>query len=56
MKLFLLVFLICELMSIAGRLIWLAKGEFPERTARSTVGDLAFALVFILWGAALLSR
>ena len=42
--------------SITGKLIWLAKGEFPRRTPTSEAADVSFNLALLVWAAVLIAR
>lgn len=55
MKAFLLTFLVLAALSVIGRAIWLARGEFPRRTPRETAMDLIFDVAMICWAVFLLA-
>lgn len=55
MKAFLWTFLVVAVLSVRGRAIWLARGEFPCRTTRETTVDLIFDVAMICWGIFLLA-
>jgi len=44
------------LVSIFGKLIWLSKNEFPERSAQSEAFDLGCGIVMIIWASILIAR
>ncbi|MDR3004072.1 MAG: hypothetical protein LBV14_07535 [Acidovorax sp.] len=54
MQAFLWTFLILEALSVAGRLMWLAKGHFPERTPAQAAVDSVAGVFFCAWAACLL--
>jgi hypothetical protein len=50
MKAFITFTVILLTLESAGRLIWLGKGDWPERTRGQIAADLAAAFTLIAWG------
>jgi len=49
MKVFLWVLLVHLAMAIIGRLVWLAKGVFPQRTAKQEAFNVGFNAAWMAW-------
>ena len=56
MTVFLWTVLVIWTLSIAGMLIWLVKGEIPQRTPASLAFTVFFDACFVAWAAVLLFR
>lgn len=49
MDIFLIVLLIFLVMAVLGKIPWLVKDEFPERTWSEEMGNVLINIVFIVW-------
>lgn len=56
MTIFLWTALVLNVLNAVGHLIWLAKGEVPERTTASTALQVAADCAFAMWAAVLLVK
>jgi len=43
-------------LAILGRLSWLARDEFPERTVKDEVWNIIISLVFVIWALIIIVR
>ncbi len=55
MTAFLWTVLILLALESLGKALWIAKGDFPRRTAGATVADLILGVLLACWAAYLLS-